>query len=51
MSGVFRCNCCETCGEIPQKNTYEGIYQKEFFNKPDAFSERQQQLLINKRNI
>ena len=23
MSGALRDNCCETCCDIPQKNTYE----------------------------
>ena len=43
MSGVLRGNCCE--------NTYEGVYQEDFFNKADAFLERLQELLIKKRNI
>ena len=51
MSGVLRGNCCETCPNIPQKNTYEWVYQEEFFNKTDAFSKSLQQLLINKLNI
>ena len=50
MSNILRGNCCETCCNIP-KNTYDGVYQGEFFNKTDAFSKRLQQLLINKRNI
>ena len=41
MSGVLR--GCE--------NTYEGVYQEDFFNKADAFLERLQELLIKKRNI
>ena len=36
---------------IFHKNTYEEVYLEEFFNKTDAFSERLQQLLINKRSI
>ena len=53
MSGVLRGNCCETCRNISinVKNTYEWIYQEEFFNRTDAFLERLQQLLINKMNI
>ena len=35
MSGVLRGNCCDTCSDIPQK----WVYQEEFFNKIDAFSE------------
>ena len=37
ISGVLRGNWCETCRNIPQKNTYEGVYQEEFFNKIDIF--------------
>ena len=33
------------------KNTYEGVFQEEFFNKTNAFSEGLEQLLINKINI
>ena len=47
MSGVLRGNFCETSS----KNIYEWVYQEEFFNKTDAFSERLQQLLTNKINI
>ena len=43
MSSVLRGNCCEPCRNNPQKNTYEGVYQEEFFKKTDAFSERLQQ--------
>ena len=46
MGGVLRGNCSKTCRSIPQKK-----YQEEVFNKTDAFSERLQQLLINKINI
>ena len=51
MSDVLRGNCCETCHNIPQKNTHEWVSQEEFFNKTDAFSERLQQRLIKKLNI
>ena len=50
MSGVLQGGCCETCCNIPQKNTYEVVCQV-VFNKTDAFPKRLQQLLINKRNI
>ena len=33
------------------KNAYEGIYQKDLFNKTNAFSKHLEQLLTNKRNI
>ena len=46
LNGVLRGNRFETCRSVPQKNTYKGVYQEEFFNKTDAFSERLQQLLI-----
>ena len=51
ISDVLRGNCCETCHNIPQKNTHEWVSQEEFFNKTDAFSERLQQRLIKKLNI
>ena len=38
MSGVLRGNCCEIV--ISSKKNYEWVYQGEFFNKADAFSER-----------
>ena len=34
-----------------ENGSYEWAYQEEFLNKTDAFSERLQQRLINKRNI
>ena len=37
MSGILQGNCRETCLNIPQKNTYEWVYQEEVFNKTDAF--------------
>ena len=37
MSCIVRGNCCETCRNIPQKNSYEWVCQEEFFNKADAF--------------
>ena len=51
MSGVLRNNCCETCRNISQKSTIEGVYKEEFINKADAFSEPLQLPLMNKRNI
>ena len=33
------------------RNTYGEVYQEEFFNKTDTFSERLQQLLIYKSNV
>ena len=33
------------------KNTYEGVYPEELFNKTDAFSERLRRLLTNKIDI
>ena len=50
MNGVLRGNCCETCRNIPHKNTYEGVHQEEFSNKTDAFSKCLHNLFINKRN-
>ena len=47
ISCVLGGSYCETCRNIH----YVGVYQGEFFNKTDAFSERRQQLLINKSNI
>ena len=33
------------------ENTYEGVYQEEFFNNTDTLSEWLPQVFINKRNI
>ena len=46
ISGAFLGNCCQACSNILKKNTYERVYQEEFFNKTIL-----QQLLINKSNI
>ena len=47
MSRVLRSNCRETCHNIPQKKPYEWVYQEDFINKTDNFSESLQQFLIN----
>ena len=39
ISGVLRGNCCENFRNISHKKTYEEVYQDEFFNKRDSFSE------------
>ena len=42
---------CSVVVIFPKSNFYQGVYQEQVFGKRDAFSERLQQLLINKRNI
>ena len=49
MSGVLRSTVVKLV-VISSKNTYYGVYQEELFKKT-CFSERLEQLLVNKRNI
>ena len=51
-SSVLRGNCCETCRNISQKTFIKKFTKKNSLaNKTNAFLERRQQLVINKRNI
>ena len=50
MSGVLRGNCCETCRNIFLKTPMKQFTKKNSLTR-HTFSERLQQLLINKENI
>ena len=51
MSGVLRRNRCETCRNILQKAPMKTFINKDSLRRPMLFSERLQQLLMDKRNI